>query len=224
VFRPDADRLPTLRAEQWSLFDQLVNAERRRAASGKRREPFLVVYADQATLITHPDLGLAGGLPEVEEGDIRALLAAGLVEGGPNDTVLQVSGYGEHVYDLRQSRPDPLARAMARVEELEAELARSSDHELAHAGRIDLLGDRVASIVGALVSLILIAVFGYATIVLLQAGSAPASAGFGVLVFLTAYSFINTAFGIGPIDIGSWVRRRFSPVVSKRLREWLEPK
>src|SRR5689334_8883985 len=58
----------------------------------------------------------------------------------------------------------------------------------------------------------------------LQAGSAPASAGIlGLLAVVTAYLFVNTAFGIGPIHVGAWVRRRFSPLISRRLRRWLEP-
>lgn len=74
--------MPALRAEQWALFDQLVKAERRRADRGLGREPFLIVYAQQGSSIKQADLGIAGGLPDVDEGDIRAILSAGLLEPG----------------------------------------------------------------------------------------------------------------------------------------------
>lgn len=134
-----------------------------------------------------------------------------------------MSGYGQAVFNQRHGARDEVDLARDRIADLEADVQGWLQHEEAHASSIDALGLAVAKKLGVTVAFALVLLFAYATFVVFQAGSTAASTVFGLLVLVTAYSFLNTAFGIGPVNVGQWVTDRLTPHISRWLRGRLEP-
>jgi hypothetical protein len=194
---------PELRHEQWSLFYQMVEAEQRREARHDRRQPFLVTYSQQGTTLRHPDIGLAGGIPDIEEGDLRALLRADLLEEAGSDSVLQVSGYGYEVY---RSRPREQNRLI---------VARDAEW----VSRAEGLARSVSTGIGTLVAFLLVAIFVWA--ILNSTGSASWVS--AALLIASAYSFVNTAFGVGPLPVGRFTARLIGPPIAQWLKGKLHP-